>query len=55
MAGNHRDGYLEPTHESGRAFVTRGIAGSVVMLKAQRPTGSTPSTRSRIWRSRAGP
>lgn len=28
--------YLEPTPESGRAFVTRGIAGKVVMLNLLR-------------------
>ncbi len=36
MAGNQRDRYLEPTHESGRAFVTRGISGDVVMLNLLR-------------------
>ena len=28
--------YLDPTHESGRAFFTRGIAGKVVMLNLLR-------------------
>ena len=28
--------YLEPTQESGRVFVTRGISGSVVMLNLLR-------------------
>jgi uncharacterized protein (DUF1330 family) len=28
--------YLEPTHESGRAFFTRGISGKVVMLNMLR-------------------
>ena len=32
--GNQR--YLEPTQESGRAFVARGISGSVVMLNLLR-------------------
>jgi hypothetical protein len=32
MSGNHPDRYLEPTEASGRAFVTRGISSSVVML-----------------------
>jgi hypothetical protein len=36
MTGDHRDCYLEPTHESGKALVTRGIAGSVVMLNLLR-------------------
>jgi hypothetical protein len=36
MAGDHRDSYLEPTQESGRAFVTRGISGGVVMLNLLR-------------------
>jgi hypothetical protein len=36
MAGNDRDRYMEPTQDSGRAFVTRGIAGSVVMLNLLR-------------------
>ncbi len=30
------DRYLEPTMEQGRAFMTRGIAGSVVMLNLLR-------------------
>jgi len=34
MTGNLT--YLEPTQESGRAFFTRGISGSVVMLNLLR-------------------
>lgn len=36
MAGTQGDSYLEPTQNSGRAFVTRGISGSVVMLNLLR-------------------
>src|ERR1700722_16191510 len=32
MAESRRETYLEPTQGSGRAFVTRGISGAVVML-----------------------
>lgn len=34
--GQDRRTYLEPTYESGRALVKRGIAGSVVMLNLLR-------------------
>lgn len=36
MPENKNQTYLEPTQESGRAFITRGISGSVVMLVRQR-------------------
>ena len=36
MVGSQRDSYLEPTQDSGRAFVTRRISGSVVMLNLLR-------------------
>jgi hypothetical protein len=36
MAGDRRDRYLEPTQDSGKAFVTRGISGTVVMLNLLR-------------------
>ncbi|HSG39843.1 MAG TPA: DUF1330 domain-containing protein [Thermoanaerobaculia bacterium] len=36
MENTERKVYLEPTQESGRAFVTRGIAGPVVMLNLLR-------------------
>ena len=36
MAENRDTNYLEPTQESGRAFVIRNISGSVVMLNLLR-------------------
>lgn len=36
MIENRNQRYLEPTPESGRAFVARGISGSVVMLNLLR-------------------
>ncbi|HEX6899020.1 MAG TPA: DUF1330 domain-containing protein [Thermoanaerobaculia bacterium] len=36
MENTEKTSYLEPTQESGRAFVTRGIAGLVVMLNLLR-------------------
>lgn len=36
MLENKNETYLEPTQESGRAFVARGISGSVVMLNLLR-------------------
>ncbi len=36
MTDSARKTYLEPTQASGRAFVTRGISGSVVMLNLLR-------------------
>lgn len=36
MENTEKRSYLEPTQESGRAFVSRGIAGPVVMLNLLR-------------------
>jgi len=36
MLETKKQSYLEPTQESGRTFITRGISGSVVMLNLLR-------------------